>query len=227
MKAERTKAIVLRRTNYGEADRIVQFITPLGRRSVMAKGVRREKSKLAGGIELFGVSDVVIGSGKGDLGILTSAKLLHFYRNILNDYERLQFGYLAIKLVARASETVDEEDWFYLLQETLAGIDVETVPLALVEAWFYLNYSSLLGNGLNLKYDVDNELLSPDGSYRYDSSEKGFRLVSSGEIKGEHIKLLRLIESKSLNVLVQIGGIGEILPVCLAVAREHASIDTR
>lgn len=224
MKTERTKAIVLRRTNYGEADRIIQLITPVGRRSVMAKGVRREKSKLAGGIELFGVSDVVIGSGKGDLGILTSSRLIKFYRNILNDYDRLQFGYLAIKLVARATETVDEEEWFYLLQEALAGIDTETVPLALVEAWFYLNYSSLLGNGLNLKYDVDSELLSAEGSYRYDSSEKGFRSVLNGEVKGEHIKLLRLIESKSLNVLIQIGGVTEILPVCLSVAREHASI---
>lgn len=227
MRSERTRAIVLRRTNYGEADRIIQLLTPVGRRSVMARGVRREKSKLAGGIELFGVSDVVIGTGKGELGILTSAQLVHFYRNILNDYDRLQFGYLVIKLVARASETVDEEEWFDLLQDILAGLDVETVPLALIEAWFYLNYSALLGNGLNLKYDVDDNLLTSDGKYRYDSSERGFRQVTSGEVSGEHIKLLRLIETRPLKVLIQIGGIGEILPVCLTVAREHASIDIR
>lgn len=65
MKTTRTRAIVLRRTNYGEADRILQLITPEGRQSVMARGVRREKSKLAGGIELFAVSDVVLGEGKG------------------------------------------------------------------------------------------------------------------------------------------------------------------
>ena len=61
MKTYRTRAIVLRRTNYGEADRVVQLLTVEGRRSVMARGVRKEKSKLAGGIELFAVSDVVIG----------------------------------------------------------------------------------------------------------------------------------------------------------------------
>ena len=61
MKTYRTQAVVLRRTNYGEADRILQLLTPDGRRSVMARGVRKEKSKLAGGIELFAVSDVVIG----------------------------------------------------------------------------------------------------------------------------------------------------------------------
>ena len=72
----RTEAIVLRRTDYGEADRILQLLTPEGKKSVVAKGVRREKSKLAGGIELFSVSEVVIHEGKGELGILTGAKLV-------------------------------------------------------------------------------------------------------------------------------------------------------
>ena len=42
--SERLKAIVLRRTNYAEADRVLQLLTPKGRRSVIAKGVRRERS---------------------------------------------------------------------------------------------------------------------------------------------------------------------------------------
>ena len=56
---ERLQAIVLRRTNYGEADRILQLMTNQGGRAVMARGVRREKSRLAGGVELLSVSDVV------------------------------------------------------------------------------------------------------------------------------------------------------------------------
>lgn len=227
MKSERTRAIVLRRTNYGEADRILQLLTPLGKRSVMARGVRKEKSKLAGGIELFAVSDVVIGTGKGKLGILTSARLVHFYSGIIKDYDRLQFGYFAIKMIARASETVDEPEWFDMLQEIIAGLDIQSIPLSLIEAWFYINYSDLLGNGLNLDFDIDNSKLSVDSSYRYDPTERGFRLVQGGEVSSEHIKLLRLISSKSLSVLVQIGGISEILPVCLAVAREHAALDIR
>ena len=38
---ERTKAIVLRRTNHGEADRILTLLTPLGQRNAIARGVRR------------------------------------------------------------------------------------------------------------------------------------------------------------------------------------------
>lgn len=225
MKTYRTQAIVLRRTNYGEADRILQLLTPDGRRSVMARGVRKEKSKLAGGIELFAVSDVVIGEGKGDLGVLTSAKLIQFYRHILEEYERLQFGYVTIKLVSRASETVDEPEWFDLLSEVLAGLDAVTIPLALIETWFYIRYAGLLGHELNLELDIDGHPLVADEKYRYDIGEKGLRQLPSGEISGEHIKLLRLIATRSLKVLVQIGGVGELLPEALRVARDHASID--
>jgi DNA repair protein RecO (recombination protein O) len=226
MKTHRSQAIVLRRTNYGEADRILQLLTPDGRRAVMARGVRKEKSKLAGGIELFAISDVVIGEGKGDLGVLTSAKLVHFYRHILEDYDRLQFGYVAIKLVARASETVDEPEWFDLLGETLAGLDVLTIPLPLVECWFYLRYSALLGRELNLELAIDGQKLQAEEHYRYDVGEQGLRQVQNGELTGEHIKLLRLIATRPLQVLVQIGGIGVLLGESLRVVREHAAIET-
>ena len=150
MSVERTRAIVLRRTNYGEADRILRLLTPLGQRSVMAKGVRREKSKLAGGIELFAISDVVINTGRGDLGILTSTQLVHFYRHILEDYDRLQFGYEAINLVSRASESIDEPEWYGVLSEVYMGLDAMSIPLQLTQSWFYLHYAELTGYELNL-----------------------------------------------------------------------------
>lgn len=224
MKTYRTRAIVLRRTNYGEADRILQLLTPEGRRSVMAKGVRREKSKLAGGIELFAISDVVIGEGKTELGVLTSARLVHFYNHIIEDYDRLQFGYLVIKLVARASETVDEPEWYDLLAEILMALDAHSISLDMTQTWFYLRYAGLLGHQLNLDLDIDGNKLDAEKKYRYDVGEQGLREVLNGEITAEHIKLLRLIATKSLKVLAQIGGVDEILPGCFHVAREHAAV---
>lgn len=226
MNTHRTRAIVLRRTNYGEADRILQLLTLEGRRSVMARGVRKEKSKLAGGIELFAVSDVVLGEGRGELGVLTSAKLVQFYRHILEDYDRLQFGYQALKLVARASETVDEPEWFDLLQETLAGLDVLSLPLPLVQTWFYIRYAGLLGHEINLTIDTDSAALSAEAEYRYDSAERGLRLAQvNGTVTGEHIKVLRLIATRPLKVLAQVGGMGDYLSECLRVAEEHAALD--
>jgi len=220
----RTTAVVLRRTNYGEADRILQLITPLGRKSVIAKGVRREKSRLAGGIELFAVSDVVISQGKGDLGILTSARLSVFYRHILEDYETLQFGYEVIRQIARVTETVDEPEWYELLTEVLEALDTRTISRQLVQIKFYLRYASLLGRELSLVNDIEGRRLDESARYSYDLGEGGLRRTLNGELGADHIKFLRLLNAKPISVVAQIGGIEEILPECWHIAREHAAI---
>ena len=210
--SERLQAIVLRRTDYGEADRILHLLTSAGRRNVIAKGVRREKSKLAGGIELFALCDVVVRRGRGELGILTSAQLQQFYRHILDSYERMQFGYEMLKLVNRASEQVDEPAWFSVVEQKL------------IETWFYLHYAGLLGDELNLRTDVAAHALSPDKTYMYDSTEKGLRLAEQGDLSADAIKLLRLIQAKPLATVAQIGGITEVISACWLVARQHAAV---
>lgn len=224
MSVERTRAIVLRRTNYGEADRILRLLTPLGQRSVMAKGVRREKSKLAGGIELFAISDVVINTGKGDLGILTSTQLVHFYRHILEDYDRLQFGYEAINLVSRASESIDEPEWYSVLSEVYMGLDAMSIPLQLTQSWFYLHYAELTGYELNLSVDVSGQPLSSDKTYMYDINERGLRRADQGEISADHIKLLRILMTKPIESAAQIGSIASVLPDVWLITRQHASV---
>ena len=223
-KVLRTRAIVLRRTNYGEADRVLQLLTPEGKRSVMARGVRREKSRLAGSIELFAVSDVVLSQGKGDLGILTSARLVQYYRHIIEDYDMMQFGYEVIRNVAHVSELVDEPDWYNVLMEVLAALDVRSIPRQLVQTWFYLHYAALLGHELSLTNDINGKHLMPDSRYVYDVSERGLSLSSHGELTADHIKFLRLINVKSLKVVAQVGGVEEILLDCFLVARQHAAI---
>jgi len=224
MTSSRTLAIVLRRTNYGEADRILQLLTPEGKKSVIARGVRREKSKLAGGIELFAICDVVISQGKGDLGILTSARLVQFYRHILEDYDTLQFGYEVVKQVTKASEMVDEPEWYDVLGEVLAALDTLTISRKLIQTWFYLRFANLMGHELSLAHDVNGRKLQPDACYTYDVSERGLRESAQGELTADHVKFLRLINAKSLKVLVQVGGIDTILQECWLTARQHAAL---
>lgn len=221
---ERVRAIVLRRTDYAEADRVLQLLTPKGRRSVIAKGVRRERSKLAGGIELFAICDVVIRSGRGELGLLTSARLVAFYRHILEDYDRMQFAYTAMKLVSQASETIDEPEWFSVLSAVLEHLNQTSVNRQLIEAWFYIQYAGLLGDELNMRIDVAGQPLEGDRLYMYDEGEKALRLSEQGNLGSEHIKLLRLIEAKQLEQLTQIGGIDSVLADCWLVARQHAAV---
>jgi uncharacterized protein (UPF0264 family) len=61
--------------------------------------------------------------------------------------------------------------------------------------------------------------------YRYDVTEKGLRRALSGSISTDHIKLLRLIASKPLETLVQIGGIADVIDECVLLAHEHAAIE--
>lgn len=226
MKTTRSRAIVLRRTNFGEADRILDLLTPGGRLSVMARGVRKEKSKLAGGIELFALCDVVIGEGKGELGVLTSARLITFYRHILEDYDRMQFGYEVLGQVAKASASLNEPEWYDIVEEVLAALDVLTVPLPLIQTWFYTRVAAMLGDELNVVRDYKGGRLESDKKYRYDTHEKGFIEDGRGQIGAEHIKILRLVSVKPLSVLVQVGGMDEYLPDCLYVARQHAALQS-
>lgn len=224
MASERLQAIVLRRTNYGEADRILKLITPSGQRSVIARGVRREKSKLAGGIELFATSDVTLHSGKGDLMVLTSARLETFYGHILEDYDRLQFGYEAINLVSKASDTIDEPAWFEVLHNVYEGLNQSSVPLQLTQAWFYLRYADMLGHELNLERDVAGSKLDASKTYMFDVEESGLRPSEQGDITADHIKFLRLVAAKPLLTVAQVGGIEPILADCWLLARQAASV---
>ncbi len=224
MKTLRTRAIVLRRTNFGEADRVLDLLTPNGRLSVMARGVRKEKSKLAGGIELFAICDVVVGEGRGDLGLLTSARLVRFYRHILEDYDRMQFAYEVLGQVSRASSSLDEPEWYNIVSEVLSALDVTSVATALTQTWFYIRIAELLGDELNTARDCDGNKLLSDKTYRYDTQEKGLVEDARGEITAEHIKILRLVAAKSLSVLAQVGGMEEYLTECLHVSRQHAAL---
>lgn len=225
MKPKRTRAIVLRRTNYGEADRILQILTPNGKIGVVAKGVRREKSRLSGGIELFAICEVVIVKGKGDLSILTSSRLVEFYKNILEDYDQMQFAYQAIDLVSKVTETIDDTaEWYDLLAETLKGLNKTTLQLSLIQTWFYLQYAKLIGYELSLWRDIDGQKIIAENRYTYDIAEKGLKITPAGNLTAEHIKLLRLLVTKHLQVLAQISGINDFLSECLTVARQHVAL---
>ncbi len=212
MKPIRTKAIVLRRTNYGEADRILQLLTPEhGKVSVMAKGVRREKSKLAGAVELFAVSDVSLTPGKGEIWTLTGAKMDTFFAHIMTDYERMQFAYEVIKQVSRSAEQVSDPAYFTLLTTALMSLNDPVVALDITVAWFWLQLAILEGQGLNLATDVNGMKLVEDKNYAFDPETMAFVFEENGEFTTEHIKLLRLLSAQSPQVATKVKGITPLL----------------
>lgn len=219
----RTRSLVLRRTNYGEADRIIQVITPEGKKSLMVKAARREKSKLAGGIELLVLSDITIHEGKSELGVLTSARMVKFYGKILQDYDRLQFAYEAMKLVARGSEHIDSPEFFEILDSTFDGLDAGA-SLDLVKTWFYLRQAKVLGEELNLLTDIDGAKLEPGTRYIYDVGDQVFCRSDHGVVTSDHIKLLRVMMHNDLRVVRKITEVEELLPEALRLAKINARL---
>lgn len=221
----RTEAIVLRRTDYGEADRILNLLTPTGKASAIAKGVRKEKSKLAGGIELFAVSDLVVAQGKGgpsSVGTITSARLQTFYGNIMRDLGRLEFGYEAIRQTNRAADENFEPEWFDLLKLTFENLDNLDIDLRITATWFRLQLAILLGTGLNLATDTRGSKLALDGRYSFDPAEMAFEASIGGSYTSDHIKLLRLLSGSNPRIVAKVGGVAGLLDPALYVARAAA-----
>ncbi|MGH2469188.1 MAG: DNA repair protein RecO, partial [Chloroflexota bacterium] len=74
-----TEAVVLERRDFGEADRLLTLYTPVrGKVRAIAKGSRRTTSRLAGHVELFTHTRVLLASGR-NLDIVTQCELLRGY----------------------------------------------------------------------------------------------------------------------------------------------------
>lgn len=213
MKQLVTRAIVLSRTNFGEADRIITLLTPnSGKVRLVAKGVRRAKSKLAGGIELFSISDITYMTGNGDLGRLISARLDKHYGNIIQDIIRVQLGYELIKLLHKITEDNPEDDYFYLLQQGFAGLD-GTIDVNIIRLWFLAQLLRLSGSSPNLATDTAGETLQAAARYNFDFDTMTLAARPSGNFTAAHIKVMRLLFNVTdLATLRQVQGITELLP---------------
>lgn len=192
MKQQTTPAIVLRRTNYGEADRIVTFLTPIGKIRAMVKGVRRSKSKLAGGIELFSENTITFLETRGDLARIVSTRLELHWDGIVGDLQRMMFGYEAMKLVDKVVEDEADRDYYELLKGALVSLNNVEIPLVCTEVWFYSRLLQLLGYGVNIKTTSSGAKLTEGELYVFDTEHKSFEPSLHGTFRAEHIKLLRL-----------------------------------
>ena len=217
----KTQAIVLHRTKYGETDRILNLLTPEGRKSCVAKGVRREKSKLAGGIEMFTVSEIVIHeSEKSDLGILTSAKMQKSYMGIISDLDRFELGSKIIKLANKISEGVDSPELFLLVNQSFWALD-KSLNRDLVESFFLLNLARISGEEINLHRDTSGEKLDPMTNYFWDGYENALKPDPSGNVSADHIKLMRLMLTSPLKTVSQVQNISRLLPEILHIAKSR------
>ncbi|MCJ7804281.1 DNA repair protein RecO [Patescibacteria group bacterium] len=98
-KTYKTEGIILKRINYGEADRILTIFTKhYGKIRVMAKGVRKLSSRKAGSLELFNQSILFLVRGK-NLDLITEAEVVNLFKNWRKDLNKIAFAYYFCELV--------------------------------------------------------------------------------------------------------------------------------
>lgn len=140
----RTEAVIIRRSDFGEADRMLTLMTPLGKRRVVARGVRKTTSRLAGHIELFTHTTLLLAVGR-NLDILTQSTILQSFDTLRADLQRIGAAYYVAELIDRLIEEEDENrPAFDLLVATLRALDT-TERVDLVLRFYELHLLGYLG----------------------------------------------------------------------------------
>jgi DNA repair protein RecO (recombination protein O) len=126
----RTPAIILKRRDFGEADRILTILTPeRGKLDVIAKGARKPTNQRTGHVELFTRADMLIHSGR-DLGIVVQAEMVEPFLALREDLTRGAYASYAAELLDRFTGEADEgyAELFTLLDSTLLRLCNDSDP---------------------------------------------------------------------------------------------------
>lgn len=214
MKTIKTKAIVISRTDYQEADRIINVLTSdQGKLALMARGVRKPKSKLAAGIELFSISSISYIKGRGDIGTLISARAEENYSNIVSDINRVQCGYDMIKLLNTTTEEHAEDEYFVALKQAFSALDNLDIAFEFISAWFTAQILRISGHAPNLVSDANNQKLEADKKYVFQVENMCFEPSMRGNYSSNSIKSLRLMFSPNKpQTILKISGFSNNLP---------------
>lgn len=224
-----TTGLVLSRTNFQEADRILTILSPdQGKVSVIAKGVRRSRSKLAGGIELFSISELTLLPSRGELHTLVSARMNRHFGNIVKDVQRTMLGYELLKRVHRATEDAAEPEYFDLLVQAMAGLDELGLDSDMVKLWFETKLLDISGHGMNLTTDTTGAPLRADATYGFDFDSMAFADSVVASFNANHIRLLRLVRDIETPLqLRQLSGAEASLPDALRLTTNVLKLTLR
>lgn len=211
-----TRGIVLSRTNFGEADRILTFLTPEhGKVRAIAKGSRKQKSKMAAGIEPFSISELTILVGKSEVYTLMSSRLVKHYGNLTSQLDRLNTAAQLMRLLNKNTEDSPEPEYYKLLVRIFSALNNTDLPPSLAELWFNLQFLKLAGHTPNLRTDTNGQKLEVQKKYNFDIDKMTFSPAELGKYGANHIKFLRL--ALGLNKAEAIGRIQvskAVLDVC-------------
>ena len=141
----RTEAIVLRRIDFSESDRLLTLYSrEKGKVRAIAKGARKPQTRKSGHVELFMRTRFLIARGR-NLDIITQAEMVEAYPELRDDLVRTTYASYAVELLDRFTPDEDKNLQLYdLLADALRWL-AGTDKLLLVARFYELRLLNLAG----------------------------------------------------------------------------------
>jgi len=212
MATYKTKGIIIKRSDFGEADKLITIFTDSeGKLKLKAKGIRWIFSKNKGHLELFTYSDLIIANGK-EIDTLASAYTIESFKNIKNDLKKTATAYYFAEVCDKLTlEKEKNAKIFELLLECLRYLDKDGIK-PLLRYYFELRLLSYLGFRPELSVCVQcRKHLQP--TFNFFSYKLGGVLCSACSIKMDPksvkiskntIKTLRILLSYNLETVLKL-----------------------
>lgn len=141
----KAEGIVLRTRNLGEADRIITLYTrEKGKVECVARGSRRQRSRLTGATQLFTHGRYMLYSGKS-LDSLSQAEIAESFVRLREDLTGMGYASYLAELVDVSIEPGEpSEDIFHMILDAFVAL-VRKVDPNTVARWFEFRLMTLLG----------------------------------------------------------------------------------
>jgi len=200
----KTRGIIIRRSNFGEADRLLVIFTErFGKIKAIAKGARKQGSKLAGNLELFCLTNFIFAEGR-NLDIVTEAEIINCFFKIRNNLKSINSSFYLAEVIDKLSEEREAHpDVFHLLLNTLVKINY--LPDKIVLPYFEINFLANIGYQPELNKCLDCGKKITPGKNGFDFNEGGLLCETcnrnAAKISDEAIKVLRLFLKHDIKLL--------------------------
>ena len=200
----RMEGIILRRSDFGEADRLLTLFTPnAGKIRVIAKGARKPTSRKAGHVELFMRTDFLIARGRS-LDIVTQAEVIEPYRLLREDIRRATYGHYLAELVDHFVGEGEENYPLYVLLRDALGWVCTTRDLTLTGRSFELRLLEHSGYRPELGHCIRCSGGIGEGDCLFSPEDGGVLCSRCGElvraaipISAEVLKTLRVLQGET------------------------------
>lgn len=137
-------AIVLARRDQGEADRVLMVLAADGRHDLLARGVRKPRSRKGGHLELFCRTRMLVSRVQGSWDIISQAEAIALRAGLREDFVRATGARHIAELVLRFFEGETEPALFDLVDATLTLLEQEAEPERVLR-WYEQHLLSLAG----------------------------------------------------------------------------------